>query len=265
MAVGKSLDINQEVTSDHTRLLRVSLSPEDNRAYWENYQSGIKLKNLATVAFEERWFGSKSMNRIKDLLNDFRYRFVRFPSALNVLCAWRPNDPFDRQNIAHWHLQLADPLYRDFTGSFLLSRRNLTRPRIDMAGTVRWITDRVGDRWAVSTKNKIAMNLVTSAADAGLCSNNPGIRNLSFPKVSDISLAYILYLLRECTFEGTLLDNPYLASVGLTGSFIEKRVRKLPGLSYSRMVNVQNFHWLHPDLKTWAKDVLSISSEEVCS
>ncbi|MCX5953197.1 MAG: hypothetical protein NTZ40_06835 [Cyanobacteria bacterium] len=39
-----------------------------------------------------------------------------------------------------------------------------------------------------------------------------------FPLVPDDALTYLLHLLREVDFEGTVLANPYLRSVGLAAS-----------------------------------------------
>ena len=99
-------------------LLRMSLAPEESRAYWEHVRPDIPPDQCAVVAFEERWFGNKSMARVRELLATFRQRFDAYPMALEVLRHWRPSDPATRLNLCHWHMQLTDPLYRAFTGSF---------------------------------------------------------------------------------------------------------------------------------------------------
>jgi hypothetical protein len=80
---------------------------------------------------------------------------------------------------------------------------------------------------------------------------------LHFPKVSDLALAYLLYLLRETRFEGTLTANPYLRSVGLDEDLLLSRARALPGLRIRSMMHLTEIDWDHPDLAAWAREVLS--------
>jgi hypothetical protein len=214
------------------------------------------------VAFEERWFGSKSMERARCLLSEFGHRYKAYPVALDVLTRWRPSDPLTRQNICHWHMQLADPTYRSFTGVFLERRRFQSAPSIDRDGVARWVSQRLPVEWSSATVQRMATGLIASATDAGLCSDNAGVRGLKYPKVTDEALAYWLYLLRGLSFEGTLLDNPYLVSVGLSGEFLEQRLRRLPGLSFSRMDDLHEFNWRYPDLKEWADRELGLTWED---
>lgn len=74
-------------------------------------------------AFEERWFGGKSEERIRGILPYFAARFDAFPPVLPVLGRSRSTEPETRRLVCHWHLQLADPLYRNFTGAYLVERR----------------------------------------------------------------------------------------------------------------------------------------------
>ncbi len=253
--------VSAEVSVYHTRILKMSLSLDDNRSYWDNYRPGIERKKLPAVAFEERWFDNKTMARVRLILNNFRYRYDAYPMALEVVSKWRPIDPGIRQNICHWHLQLADPLYRKFTGEFLENRRNHPAPHIGRHTVSRWLSDMFGDKWAASTSNRIAENLITSAAEAGLCSSKPGIRNLTYPQVNRYGLAYLLYLLRHVSFEGSLLENPYLVSVGLSEGLLEQRLRHIPGLAFNHMGDLRDFEWHYNDLESWATNVLSLTME----
>ncbi len=250
-----------EVQSWHTRLLRMSLSLEDNRAYWENVRPGLG-KALAETAFEERWFGGKSLARVRLLLNNLRYRYNERPMALAVLRAWRPRDPDIRRSICHWHLQLSDPMYREFTGDFLVERRRRPEPRVDRDAVVRWLAARNPGRWAMSTTIRLAENLLTSAAEAGLCSGRPGVRRLAWPGTSDVSLSYVLYLLRRVAFNGSMTANPYLFSVLPGPGDIDRRTRELPGLAIRRMGDLRDFEWTHPDLRTWAVHTIGLDPEE---
>ncbi len=104
----------------------------------------------------------------------------------------------------------------------------------------------------------MAQGLLAAAGSAGLCSQKAGPRPLAYPSVAPEALAYLLYLLRGISFEGTLLDNPYLRSVGLEGGLLEDRLRRLPGISYWRMGELRDFGWQFPDLSTWADECLSL-------
>ncbi len=250
-----------ESTRDHTRLLRMTLAVADSRAYWSNVDPAIPKDRVAVAAFENRWFGDRSLPRIQRMAADLRDRYDAFPQALEALHRWRPDDPDTIRNLCHWHLQLSDPMYRDFTGCFLVERRQHPMPRIDRDATVRWLRDRVGDRWAVATLQKIARNLITAATEAGLCAAGKKERIPVYPSVSDVALTYLLYLLRQTRFEGTLLDNPYLISVGLTEGDLEKRMRRLDGVAFNRMGDLESFEWAFDDLMSWAEANLAFNGK----
>ncbi len=250
-----------EVRQEHTRLMNVSLALEESRAYWERLRGETPPEDLALAAFEERWFGNKSLTRVRRLLRTLEARFAAFPAALAVLRRWRPRDPATRRNVCHWHTQLSDPLYRAFTSDFLDQRRFLRHPAVDADVTARWLDRRTGGKWAPSARRRMAQGLIAAAAAAGLCGRPPGPRALSYPSVAPEALAYLLYLLREVEFEGTLLDNPYLRSVGLSGALAEDRLRGLPGISFQRMGELTDFGWRYPDLESWANGCLGFAGE----
>ena len=247
-----------EVQQFHTRLLRVSLAIEESRAYWKYVKLGFPKEKQATIAFEERWFGSRSMDRVRRLLSEFNHRYDAYPIALTILSQWQPDDPITRQNICHWQMQLSDPTYRTFTGIFLEQRRHQPNPSLDRDVVARWVSGQLKAEWSSATIQRMAAGLLASATDAGLCSETPGIRSLKYPKVTDEALVYWLYFLRCLSFEGSILENPYLASVGLSEGFLEQRLRRLPGLAFSRMGDLHEFGWQFPDLETWAIQALKL-------
>jgi hypothetical protein len=281
-AAVKSLSHGREVSLSHTRLLRTSLCLEESRAYWKNYRVDTFKENtleentfkentlkentpkekLAVVAFEERWFGSKSMARVRSLLVEFHHRFEAYPIALTLLRLWCPSDLTTRQNICHWHMQLTDPLYRAFTGVFLEQRRQQPNPSIDRDIVARWVTQQFTSEWSSATTLRMATGLIGASAAAGLCTENSGTRLLKFPQVTDEALAYWVYFLRHLSFQGSILDNPYFNSVGLNDTFLEKRLRSLPGITFNRMGELYDFGWHYPDLKTWGIKVLGIEWED---
>jgi hypothetical protein len=255
------LGLPSEITEVHSRLLRLSMVIEESRAYWAHSQTERNGNTLPTTAFEQRWFGDKSMTRVRLLLSDFAHRFDAYPAALTVLRQWHPNDPLTCINICHWHTQLTDPLYRVFTGVFLEQRRLLPQPTVDREVVARWVEGNMGRPWAPATVIRMADSLLTCASSAGLCTQKAGVRNLIYPKVTDEALVYWLYFLRHLDFAGTLLTNPYLASVGLSDGFLEQRLRRLPGLSFQRMGDLTEFIWEYPDLLTWAEAALKPKQE----
>lgn len=245
-----------EVTEVHTRLLRLALGIEESRAYWEYVDPDGPPSARALAAFEQRWFGGKSLERVRTLLSYLAFRYDAYPGALAVLHRWKGMDAATRRVICHWHLQLSDPLYRRFTGSFLVSRRNGPRPTVDRDLVLRWVQEQEQDRWSAATCIQFASKLLSAGSEAGLLSPRRDPRSLPLPRVSDLALAYLLYLLRGVRFEGTLLENQYLASVGLTVDALDGRLRALRGISYHRMGHLDDIEWAAPSLAAWAEATL---------
>lgn len=240
-----------EASESHTRILRLTLAIEESRDYWDRVQVPGAASHLE--AFEQRWFGSKSMERVRLLLAGFSERFDAFPEALAVLHRWRVMDPGTRQVLCHFHVQLSDPTYRQFTGVNLVQRRGLRDAKVDRDAALRWIKQEFPDRWSETTSLQFATKLLAAASEAGLISSKRDPRTLLVPKVTDQALTYILYLLRDTRFEGTLTDNPYLASVALTNGFLDQRLRALSAVRFRRMGHLTEFDWQYPSLEAWAE------------
>ena len=73
------------------------------------------------------------------------------------------------------------------------------------------------------------------------------------PTVTDVALSYLLYLLRPLRFEGSITENRYLASVGLTDSYCDQRLRSLTAVTYRRMGQLVELDWTYGSLNTWAE------------
>ncbi len=241
----------------HTRLLRLALGAEESRSYWENGHD-TPSNERSTLAFEERWFGGKSLERVRFLLSSFVVRYDAFPEALHVLRRWRRMETLTRKLICHWHLQLSDPLYRAFTGTFLVERARTRTPesKVDRDIVRRWLKTTLPERWSEATYVQFASKLLSAASEAGLVTEKRDPRALLVPQVPDLALAYLLQLLRGIHFKGTLLENPYLESVGLTGPFLDARLRKLSGLEFRRMAHLTELSWESPTLRAWAEETL---------
>ncbi len=245
-----------EETAIHTRLLRLALGIEESRAYWANVDPAVPLADRVVRAFEERWFGAKSMDRVRTLLGYLAFRYDVFPPALETLRRWRAMEPASRQVICHWHLQLSDPIYRRFTAEYLLERRTLPDATVDRPAVARWVRQTFPGRWAEATVIQFASKLLSAASEAGLVSPKRDPRALFFPKVPDLALAYLLHLLREVKHTGTLLDNPYLDSVGLGGGAVDQRLRSIPSVTLRRMGGLTEIDWTYPSLTAWAEACL---------
>jgi hypothetical protein len=245
-----------EVTDTHTRLLRLALGVEESRSYWEHVDPAVPAGDRALLAFEQRWFGSKSLERVRFLLASFADRYDAYPEALGVLRRWRAMDAATRQVVCHWHLQLSDPLYRRFTGKFLVERRGLRDPKVDRDIALRWVKSEFPGRWSEATCVQFASKLLSAASEAGVISPKRDPRALLLPKVPDVALAYLLHLLRGLRFAGTLTENLYLASVGLVEGFLDQRLRALPGMTFRRMAQLTEIEWDAPTLGAWAAAAL---------
>jgi hypothetical protein len=244
-------DAPKEITEVHIRLLKCMLEPENSRAYWAHADGSTPVD--VQRAFAEYWFGARSLPRVQMLLANFRVRFGAFPAALGVLHRWADMPPDTRRLICHWHAQLADPLYREFSGCYLPERRDGHRAEVTLDLAVNWVKQHGQPQWQMATRIKFASNLLSTARAAGIVTGNRDPRPVASPRVDDDALEYLFYLLRGVQFAGTLLDNPYLRSVGLTGGLLEDRLRRLRSLRLRRQGNLADFEWQYSDLGQWAE------------
>lgn len=252
----------QEATAIHTRLLKYALEVDDARAFWAEVDAGRSVS--AQEAFLNYWFGARSLPRVEEMLANLRLRYGAFPSALHALHRWPHMGPDTRRAICHWHLQLADPLYRRFTGHWLPERRSSLRPEVTRELVVGWVSRQSPGRWTLSTQTQFASKLLSAASAAGLVGSRRDPRPLLLPRVTDEALEYLLYLLRETRVEGTLLANAYLASVGLEGPALEHRLRKLNGLTFHRQGDLIDFGWRWGSLRAWAEANLTSPGAPCC-
>ncbi len=245
-----------ETTEIHTRILRLALGIEEARAYWAHVDPAVSPGARALQAFEQRWFGAKTLDRVKTLLPYLAVRYDAFPEAFSVLRRWRHMDPTARQVICHWHVQLTDPIYRRFTGELLIERRTLKEPKVDRPAVARWLRQTWPGRWAEATVLQFASKLLSAASEAGLVSQRRDPRALLFPKVPDLAIAYLLYLLRGVRHAGSVTENAYVASVGLGDGFLDQRLKAIPGITLRRMGRLVELDWDHPTLAAWAEATL---------
>jgi hypothetical protein len=246
-----------ETTKTHTRILKCALEVEHARAYW-NHADGSKQVSVKE-AFEDYWFGARSLARVEVLLANFRHRFDAFPPSLSVLHRWEVMSPDTRKLVCHWHLQLSDPIYRELTGSLLPSRRDGSRAVITRDLVIRWIGER-WNAWTMPTRIQFASKLLSAALSAGLVTARKDPRPLVVPRVPDDALEYLLHLLRGVSFEGRLADNPYLRSVGLDADSLADRLRTNDSVRLQRAGDLHDFTWIHGDLLSWADAHLVVAA-----
>ncbi len=250
---GKRL-ILAEASEMSARLTKCGIEIDECRAWWAHADRSGSV--TTQKVFDEYWFGAKSLARIEVLIRSLRLRFDAFPAALQTLYHWPHMSAETRRLICHWHLQLADPLYRSFSGEFLPERRSLPTCDVTRSMVVAWVGRMTGEAWRLPTRTQFATNALSAAVSAGLVAGKRDPRAVVLPPVPGEALGYILHLLRDIQFKGTLLDNPYLSSVGLVGPTLEDRLRSLPGIHLRRQGDLVDFSWDFADLNSWRREVV---------
>jgi len=242
-----------ESTTVHTRILRCMLALDDSYAYWQRVEANVPIGQRARVAFECRWFGTKSEARIRTMMTDMVERFDAYPEALALLHEVGPLAPHLRPFVCHIHTQLADPIYRRFTGEFLPTRRDQGQSTIDRDVVARWIDTLESGRWAANTCVKFASNLLATAADVGFVVGKKEPRKLVVPPVPDWVLGYTLYLLRDVQIEGSLESNPYLRSLGIDPDGFRRLGARVPGVHIAELGGVIDITWQEASLRAFGQ------------
>lgn len=245
-----------EATTVHTRILRCMLAVDDCAAYWEHVDPSVPLAERASVAYRDRWFGVKSEARVRTLLPDMMARFDAAPEALALLREVSPLPARLRPWICHLHTQLADPIYRRFTGDFLPARRAQGLRSVDLEGVARWVQDVEPDRWAVATRTKFASNLLATAFDVGLVGARRDPRPLAVPTPPDAVVGYALQLLRGVVHAGSAIDNAYLRSIGVTADAFGAAVMRAPGVRFAQLGTTSELGFDEPSLLAWGRSHL---------
>ncbi len=242
----------KEVTVVHTRILRNMLAPEDSQAYWQRVDLAVPPAQRAALAFEQRWFGTKSEARVRTLIGDMLERFDAFPEALGLLASMPSVPARLRPWICHLHLQLADPIYRRFSGELLPQRRAEGYRTIDRPAVSRWISEIEPERWSAATCNKFASNLLATALEVGLITGRRDPRSLTPKHVPSEAIGYALYLLRTVDIQASLLDSPYLRSLDVDLLSLATSLN-VPGFSCARVGDLVDITWGEPSLTEWGQ------------
>lgn len=245
-----------EATVVHTRILRCMLAVEDCQAYWRHVDLSVPTAARAALAFEQRWFGVKSEARLRTIMTDMVERFDAYPEAIQLLHELKSIPAKVRALICHVHTQLADPIYRRFTGELLPERRALGYSGIDRETVARWVDGIEPDRWAPKTCIKFASNLLATALNAGLVGGRRDPRAIALAPVPDVVVGYVLYLLRNVAFAGSLTDNLYLRSLGIVPETFAVSVARVPGVRCSELGGTVELTWAEPGLLAWGRKTL---------
>jgi hypothetical protein len=251
-----SAPTNTEATAIHTRILRCTLAIEDSAAYWKRATPGAADDDRAAVAFQERWFGTKSEARVRTLMTDLAERFDAYPAAHALLHELGSVPSTLRPLLCHVHTQLADPVYRRFTGEFLPKRRAQGHATVDRETVARWVDSLEPGRWSPVTCLKFGSNLLSAAAEATLFAQRRDPRKLGNPSPPPIVIGYTLYLLRRMTFSGTLIENPYLASMGISAPAMPAAISRVPGIRMTELGGIVELEWEYPSLLEWGRAYL---------
>lgn len=244
----------------HTRILRCMLAIDDCYAYWQHVGAEVSAAARARAAFENRWFGVKSEARVRTIMTDMAERFDAYPESLALLHDLGTVPANLRPFICHVHTQLADPIYRRFTGELLPQRRDQGYAAIDRHTVARWVDHLEPGRWSTTTCIKFASNLLATALDVGLVGGRRDPRKITLPTVPDAIVGYVLYLLRGITITGSLADNLYLRSLGISPATFRSFAPRLPGIRYAELGGVVDLTWLEPSLTAWGRRTLGGSS-----
>lgn len=239
-----------EQSEVHTRILRVMLAVDDCVAYWRAADVGGTLGERVERAYAEHWFGTKSEARVRTLLKDMELRFDVYPEALQALRRWQPARELAPW-VCHLHTQLADPVYRAFTGDYLPERAAQGYATVDRETVGAWVQDTWPDRWAAATAKKFGGNLLSSAHAAGLVAGRKDPRELKPVRAPAAAIEYAVFVLRRVKTAADLLDSPYLRSLGATTARLPDVFRELRHVSLHSLGNVNDVRWKLPDLAAW--------------
>jgi hypothetical protein len=241
----------REAVDIHTRILRVTLAEPECRAYWENVDLAVPLAQRAAIAFEQRWFGAKSMARVQTLIATLADRFDAFPGSIAILRNWHTLRAPARLLICNLHLQLTDPVYRAFTCDYLVKRRAAGHTTIGRDQVERWVHETWGDRWSAATRLKFAGNLLTAASEADLVVGKRDPRRLDRARLSSQGRGYLLYTLRDVVPDAGYLDNPYLVSLGLPRAELLGNLCTGDPVRVRMLGDVLDAEWTAPSLQAW--------------
>ena len=200
-----------EVSTPHTGLLRLGLATAYSVAFWTRATEDLEVSEMARAAEEQQWFGEISSSRVRYVVRQLQ---KRFPYPTRELLGFQPrSDTSGDALICHWHLQLHDPLYRDYTSLYLLRCWSGPTTSVTIDETEKWVRTRPSARdWKSNTQRRMASGLMSAATEAGLLAKTGREeRELKLPNVQFIDREYLEKLMQLAGVDDA---DPYFASVG---------------------------------------------------
>lgn len=162
--------------------------------FWQRSQPEETPQERRLRALSEKWYPALSEARVRYLLGQFEKRFP--PAALSLLKPWGNHLEQQAPLICHWHLQWSDPLYRDFTSSYLVETWAKAEAQVSVTSVDLWLVQRGGHTtWSESTRRRLASGLLTATKEAGFLLGQGREKTLRPVTVSDECLAYLRRLL----------------------------------------------------------------------
>ncbi len=211
-------------------LPRCAMLVEESLAYWEHIDPRSSPEDRLDEARRDRWFGPpQHPSRISNLLTELAARFDAFPHALRLLQSIAL-PPASCPLVCHVHFALADVRYRRFTGEYLADRRERGLGAAGVEQVAEWIAANERALGRPSSHAGLAKRLLVSAGEAGLIEEDGAPRAVGPPELLGMVVAYVLYLLREIRFSGTLLENAYLRGLGVTAENVRETIEAAPGV-----------------------------------
>lgn len=208
----------KEETSPHTGLLRLGLVVEQSQIFWCRAGQERDARVLAEQASRQEWFQDTSDSRSRYLVQQLSRRF---PPECRAELARSPD--LQASLVCHWHLQLTDPLYRLYTGEYLMERWSSPTQSVSLEGSNEWARKQAYTfGWRPNTVRRLASGLLSSATEAGLCRRSGRReRELRLPRVESRDREYLTSLLEKAGALGS--RSMYLLPVGLgSGSLTEE-------------------------------------------
>lgn len=231
------------------------LAADDAYAYWRRVDPSVPVPLRAKLAFDQRWFGTKSEARVDVIIRTLAERFDPYPESLQLLQRLGTIPSSLRPLICHLHTQLSDPIYRRFTGEYLPMRRDDGHATVDRETVARWVDTLYPGRWATSTLVKFGTNMLSTAFDAGLVGRRDP-RALTMASIPDAIIGYLLYLLRGVHIDGSLTDNLYMRSLGMGPGALRTLASRIPGIRFIEIAGVMDLTFLEPSLTAWGDKYL---------
>jgi hypothetical protein len=136
-----------------------------SRAFWLRAKPDESARQRLDRARSEAWFADVSEARLRYMLLELSKRFSS--GCLEALVRWLPEPETQGPLVCHWHLQVSDPLYRDFTSGYLV-RAWAGSGVVTVSQVEDWLTQRgQHSQWSPSTRRRLASGLLAAASDAG--------------------------------------------------------------------------------------------------